>query len=195
MTALPVLIILYLGAIFAEFLSPTLPLKRFSDYKEAPPVKIHFVDEKGEFSFRPFVYELDGKIDPDTFRRTFVEDKTKKYPIYFFVRDEPYRFWGVFHTNIHLFGLEEPNKPLFLFGTDKLGRDLFTRILHGSRISLSFGLASLSVTFFIGLLLGGISGYFGGTVDNIIQRGIDLLISLPVIPLWMVLAAALPRDW
>ncbi len=195
MMALFVLAFLYLLAVFCEFLSPALPQQRFTAYKNAPPTKIHFYDKKTGFSFRPFVYDYKQKVNPKTFLRTFTEVKTEKYPIYFFVKGPKYKFWGLFETDIHLFGLKAKNKPLFLMGTDDLGRDLLTRILYGGRISLSFGLLGIVFTLFLGLILGGISGYLGGVTDTIIQRLIDLLICLPTIPLWMALAAALPRDW
>jgi peptide/nickel transport system permease protein len=190
-----ILIIFYLSALFCEFLSPTLPLTRFTEYKNAPPQKLHFYDKESGFSLRPFVYDMKEKVDTATFRRTFAEDPSKKIPILFFVRGETYSFWGLWDSNVHLMGAENSTDPLFLMGTDKLGRDLFTRILHGSRISLSFGLVGIVITLFLGLLLGGISGYLGGITDTIIQRTIDLLICIPTIPLWMTLAAALPRDW
>lgn len=195
MIAAPVLICLYLIAIFADFLSPSVPVQRYTQYKNCPPSIIHFVDEKTVFSIRPFTYDVKMTVDHETLKRVFAEDKTKKYPMYFFVKGEPYKFWGLFQTDIHLFGLKEKGKTIFLMGTDELGRDLFTRVLYGSRISLSFGLISIFFTFLIGLILGGISGYLGGTVDIVIQRLIDLLLCMPTIPLWMSLAAALPKDW
>jgi peptide/nickel transport system permease protein len=195
MIAGPILIFLYLCAIFADILAPTVPLKRYTNYKNCPPTKIHFVDKEAGFSFRPFVYDMKMDVNPETFKREFTEDTSTKFPIYFFVKGEPYKFWGLFETDIHLFGTGVEDSPFFLMGTDDLGRDLFTRILHGSRISLSFGLMTIFFTFTLGMLLGGLSGYIGGVVDTVIQRLIDLLISMPQIPLWMALAAALPRDW
>jgi peptide/nickel transport system permease protein len=120
-------------------------------------------------------------------------DTTTKFDVKFFVRGEPYKFLGLIRTDRHLYGAGEG--PMFLLGTDNLGRDLLTRILYGGRISLSVGLIGVLLTFVLGLLLGGISGYFGGVVDTIIQRLIDLIMCIPTIPLWMALAAALPRDW
>jgi len=193
MTALPILVSLYFLAIFCEFISPYGPLMRFPKYLSAPPQRIHFFDEDKSFYLRPFVYGLKQKKDPVTFRRTFTVDKTRRYPIYFFVRGETYKFWNLFEFNLHLFGTE--NGPVFLFGTEELGRDLFSRIIYASRISLSIGLVGVFLSFVLGLILGGIAGYFGGVIDNIIMRTVDLLISIPTIPLWMALAAAVPQDW
>jgi peptide/nickel transport system permease protein len=189
------LLFFYFVAAFCEFLSPNLPETRFSEYKNSPPQKIHFFDPNTGFHLRPFVYGMSEKVDPKTFRRTFMDDPEKKYEIYFFVKGEPYKMWGFIPLNVHLFGLKNPKDPLILMGTDKLGHDLFSRILYGGRISLSFGLMGIVLTLFLGLLLGGISGYLGGVADTIIQRTIDLLICIPTIPLWMALSAALPKEW
>ncbi len=189
----PIIIILYLGAIFCGFLSPAVPGMRFEDYKYAPPVKIHFGElESGNKGL--FIYDMEGTIDSETFRRTYIVDEGVKYPIRFFVRGEPYKILGLIPMDVHLFGSDE-GAPLFLLGTDRLGRDLFTRVLYGSQISLSIGLVGVAITFIVGLLIGGISGYFGGIVDTVIQRIIDMIVCIPTIPLWMALAAAMPRDW
>jgi len=141
------------------------------------------------------VYGLIRERHPVTLRYRFVEDETVLYTIRFFVRGQPYKLWNTFETDIHFFGVDDPEGRIFLFGTDKLGRDLFSRILYGARISLSIGLVGVFLSFVLGLLIGGVSGFFGGVVDESIQRVIELLRSIPTIPLWMSLSAALPRDW
>lgn len=186
------LLILYILAIFAEFFSPYPPTKRFEGYEYSPPQIIR-VFERGNGFQKPFVYGLRSEMDTKTFRFKVMEDRNKKYRVKFFIRGDRYKLLGLFDTNIHLFGVEEGQ--IFLFGSDKLGRDLFSRIIYGARISLSIGLVGVFLSFILGLIIGGISGYLGGTIDEIIQRIIDFLISIPTIPLWMALSAALPRDW
>jgi len=187
-----ILAIFYLVAVFCEFFSTQDIYNQYLKYIYAPPQRIHFFDEEG-FHFRPFVYGLKRKLDPVTFRRTYTEDKTKKYPIYFFVHGDKYKLWNLFRTDIHLFGVKEGT--IFLFGTDNLGRDLFSRNLYAARISLSIGLVGVVLSFILGSILGGISGYYGRAVDMIIQRVIEFLICIPTIPLWMALSAALPKKW
>ena len=188
-----VLILLYTVDIFCQFLSPYGPTNRFPDYQNVSPTKIHF--SEGGKLHRPFVYAQKRELDMETFQYVFTEDTSKKYPIYFFVRGEKYKLFGLLETDLHFFGTGDPKVPVFLFGADSLGRDLFTRTLYGSRISLSIGLVGVFISFTLGLCFGGISGYFGGVVDEVIQRVIDFLISIPTYPLWMTLSAALPRDW
>lgn len=189
--AAPMLILLYLGAVLAGFIAPHLPTTRFTQYKGAPPQRIHFYNERDGLR-GPFVYEIERQTDPTTFRRYYVENRDVIYPVSLFVRGEPYKLLGLLRTDIHLFG---GDGPLLLLGSDMLGRDVFSRILYGSRISLSVGLVGVSVTFALGMVLGGLSGYLGGIVDVVIQRVIDMLVCMPTAPLWMSLAAALPRNW
>lgn len=191
---LVVLIILYFCAAFCEFVSPYTPHSRNVKAIQAPPQGIHFFDGDGKFHFRPFVFGTKMRIDDETWRRIYTADKSKIYPIYFFIRGEEYRFWGMFKTNIHLFGVEEPGY-LHLFGTDKLGRDMFSRIIYGSRVSLTIGLVGVVLTFLLGIILGGIAGYAGGFIDGCVQRLVEILRCIPKLPLWMALSASLPADW
>lgn len=191
------LALLYVMAIFANIIAPYDSTSRFRGYQGAPPTAIHFIGEEG--LQRPFVYGRERRIDPDTRRTTYVEVREEKYPIRFWVQGEPYRLWGLFPMNRHLFGLgpaaDEAGIGIWLFGTDTLARDVFSRTIYGARISLSIGLVSVIVTFLLGTFLGGVSGYFGGVVDNIIQRVIEFLRAIPQLPLWMTLAAAVPKEW
>ncbi len=159
-------------------------------YTNVPPTKIHIID-RGILHVRPFVYGLQSARNPETNRKTYKEDLSARYPVYFFVKGESYKLWGIFPTDIHLFGTGE-EAPVFIFGTDSMGRGLFSRILHGSRISLSIGFVGVFISLVLGILIGGISGYFGGTIDNLIQRLTEVLRSFPTIPLWMALSAAIP---
>jgi len=187
-----ILLLFYIVAIFCEFFSTQDIYKRYTKYIYCPPQRIHFFSEDG-FHPRPFVYGLKRKLDLKTFRRRYFEDKSKKHYIYFFVHGDRYKLWNIFPTDVHLLGVKEGT--LFLFGTDELGRDLLSRNLYAARISLSIGLVGVFLSFVLGCILGGISGYFGGTADMVIQRVIEFLISIPTIPLWMALSAALPQEW
>ncbi|MBX3010530.1 MAG: ABC transporter permease [Caldilineaceae bacterium] len=194
MISLFLLALLYLIAILPEFFAPYSAQARFEKFQQSPPTKIRFFDENGQFQ-RPFIYPLQRELDQKTFKYIYTPDTTQPYPILFLVEGEPYKLFGRWQGNLHLFGTGMGGPPLALFGTDELGRDILSRTFYGARISLSIGFVGVLLSFFIGVLLGGISGYFGGIADEIIQRIIDFLLSIPALPFWMALAAALPRDW
>jgi peptide/nickel transport system permease protein len=187
------LVAMYLIAIFANFVAPYDPLTRFSDLLYANPTQIHIRDAVGNYHL-PFVYGRTSKLDEKTYIYTIVEDTTQRLPLRFFVKGEPYKMWGLIPGDVHLIGIQSA-QPLLLMGSDQLGRDLFSRIVFASRVSLFIGLVGVFISFFLGILLGGISGYFGGVVDLGIQRLIEFVISIPQIPLWMGLSAAIPREW
>ena len=188
-----ILVILYVtGPFFAGFFSPTDIFLRHKEYVYAPPQRVHIFHE-GRLR-RPFVYGYIASRDPETLRRYYEEDKEALFAIKFFVRGAEYRLMGLFKANIRFIGVDEPG-TLLLFGSDNLGRDMFSRTLHAGRTSLTIGLLGVSISFVLGCLLGGISGYFGGTLDMIIQRIVEFLVSLPTLPLWMGLAAAVPTVW
>ncbi len=190
-----IIILLYLIAIFAEFFAPYIPDNSFVQYKLAPPSSIHIIDSEGNFR-RPFVYKIVRERDPETLRNIYTEDTSIIYPIRFFIDGPEYKLWGQFPATKHFFGLDAPpeEQGVFLIGADRLGRDLFSRICYGTRISLTIGLVSVVVSLVVGILLGGLSGFYGGAIDNAIQRLIEFIRSVPEIPLIMALAAALPAD-
>jgi peptide/nickel transport system permease protein len=152
---------------------------------------LRFVDSDGKFHIRPFVYGLKSERDPDTMRKIFVADKEKRYSLQLFAQGEKYKFLGMIPTTTHLFGVEQPGR-LFMLGTDAMGRDMFSRIVLGSQISLSIPLVGVAISFVLGIIIGGISGYFGGWLDSVIQRIIEIIRSFPTLPLWMALSAAIP---
>lgn len=195
------LIIMYLLAVFAPFISPMDPNDFDAAYKFVPPMAITFIDAEGNFTGRPGVNGLISNRDPETLRITYETDYSTWYPLHFFVEGNTYSLVfgrrGVLESNIHLFGLSEEadGLPVALMGTDRLGRDMLSRVLHGSQISLSIGLVSVFLSLVLGIVLGGVSGYYGGWIDNVIQRVIEFIRSIPTLPLWMALSAALPLEW
>lgn len=191
-----VLVFLYLLAIFCEFISPYTPDQRNARAINAPPMDIRFFDTDGQFHLRPFIYNLDLTINPDTWAREYQEDTSTRYELRFFNRGAPYELWGIIAADLHLFGIDQSSSGyIHWFGTDSLGRDMFSRVLYGARVSLSLGIVGVGLTLFLGLLLGGFAGLLGGIVDNVVQRITEVLQSIPTLPLWMALSAALPAAW
>ncbi|ODT82229.1 MAG: peptide ABC transporter permease [Pelagibacterium sp. SCN 64-44] len=191
-----VLIAMYTFALFASFIAPYSTGTSFSQYTYAPPQPIHLFDvnKEGGWRFAPYVNDYKVEVDRVAMRRTFVIDEDSRIYLNFFTPGDRHALLGI-PTDIHLFGSAERNKPVFLLGSDRVGRDLFSRIAYATQISLSIGLIGVLLSLTLGLFLGGVSGYYGGWTDTIIQRIIEFVRSVPTIPLWMGLAASLPRDW
>ncbi|WP_108397363.1 ABC transporter permease [Devosia submarina] len=188
-----VILVLYLIGAFAEFLAPGLPDTSRAQYTYAPPQSIGFFTSDGQF--QPHVKGYTIAIDQAALRRTFVVDDNVIVPIGFFVEGPAYKFWGLFESNRHLVGPLDPNQTMYLLGADRLGRDLLSRLIYGTRISMSIGLIGVCLSLVLGVVLGSISGYFGGWVDTVIQRIIEVVSAMPTIPLWLGLAAAIPLTW
>jgi len=198
MIAVVAIIILYGVAIFAEFFSMVEPEQTNVTRILTSPTRIHFYDPEKGFSLRPFVYGIERDRDPVTLRYSYAEDRAVIYPLRFFVRGFEYKLWGLRRASLqslHFMGFDVQGGEAYLFGTDRLGRDVYSRIVHSARISLSIGIVGVFLSLILGILLGGMSGYFGGWVDLLIQRVIEFIRSIPTIPLWMALAAAVPQDW
>ena len=192
LAGLVVLALFYLVALFAEFVAPHDPYQRNSGFIDARPQRVRvFHDGR---PVRPFVYAMVKSVDPETLERVYTDDPSQRIPLRLFVRGDEYRFWNAVPARRHLFGAAADQR-LFLFGSDNLGRDLFSRVMYATRVSMSIGLVGVAVSFVLGSLLGGLSGYLGGRIDMVIQRVIEFLLAIPKIPLWMALAAALPPGW
>lgn len=188
------LLIFYIMAFLPGFFAPYLKDERFKGYQISKPSTVHFFYE-GELH-RPFIYDMELKMNQETFRMYYEENKEGNiYPVKFFVRgEETYNLLIFFHSNLHLFGVEAGGPPIMLFGSDGLGRDVFSRVIYGATISMTIGLVGVTISFVLGITLGGIAGYIGGVGDAIIQTVIDLLQTIPQMPLWMTLSAAVPRE-
>ncbi|WP_027997807.1 ABC transporter permease [Sinorhizobium arboris] len=186
------LAVLYGMILICEFLAPYDLHTRNVDFIYAPPQSVRFFHE-GEF-VGPFVYGRTMTLDMDTLKRNYADDTSVVEPIRFFCRGDDYRFWGLFEGNLHLVCPAEGGQ-LFLLGTDRLGRDVLSRIIYGARISLTIGLLGITVSFVLGIVIGGLAGYHGGIFDLVVQRLIEVLQSIPSIPLWLSLAAIMPATW
>lgn len=193
MVSLVVLMILYIVAIFGNFFAPQGTEKYDGSYVNCPPHGIHLFHE-GKF-IGPFVYGLARERDPETYMMKFVDNKEEIYKVHFFVQGtegSEYKFLGLFETNLHLFEAEGEGR-VFLFGTDSMGRDLFSRVILGAQISLFIPVVGMLLTVFLGLIMGSLAGYVGGWVDTVIQRAVEVVRSFPQVPLWMALSAAIPK--
>jgi peptide/nickel transport system permease protein len=187
-----VLLVMYLSITVSEFLSPYGAHSRHADFIFAPPQSVHLFHE-GRF-VGPFVYGYDYHLDMRNLKRVYTENPEKVQPIRFFCHGDRYFFWGLVEGDLH-FACPAEDGTLFLLGTDRLGRDMLSRILYGARISLTVGLIGVAISFTLGIVIGGIAGYYGGWIDILIQRLIEIIQCFPHLPLWMALSAILPVTW
>ena len=193
--SLGVVLVFVIFVFFGDFISPNSPFEIYDKNSYHPITKIHIVDSQGKLHLRPFVYATKPVRDEKNWRLVHTEQVDRPFELKLFSRGWEYKLFGLIPTRLHLFSSGEGGPVLYLFGADNLGRDIFSRTVHSCRISLSIALLTVTLGSLLGILLGGISGYFGGVVDNIIQRVSEFLLSMPTLPLWMVMAAAIPLTW
>lgn len=187
-----IVILFYIVALFCEFFAPTIATFYNAEYAKAPPQRIHlFLDGK----WSPHVNGYTFTRDPLSLKKTWTVDREIVIPFGLLVRGQPYKMLGFIPGDIHLIGPKNPDAPFYLVGADEIGRDVFSRLIYSSRVSLTVGLVGVSLSLSLGILLGGISGLVGGVLDNLIQRVIEILLSVPHIPIWLALAAVVPIDW
>ena len=193
MVGLVLVVLLYLTAGLAEFVAPMDPDRSNARLVFHPPQGMHLFDEGGHW--RPHSVAFKLARDPVSLQTHYVPDENRKIDLGFFVHGAPYKLWTVIPADLHLFGPTNPRDLVFLLGADRQGRDMLSRIVYGARASLSIGLVGVSISLILGIFFGGLSGYFGGRVDWLVQRVIEFIISLPTVPIWLALAASLPKDW
>ncbi len=192
MISLYVLIFFYTIALFAEFIAPYPAVYECRKKPYQPPVALHFFDKDG-FSFIPFIYQYETRLN-QYYEKAYVPvPDSKRHYLQLFIHGEPYKFWGIIPCNIHLFGVQQP-AHLYLFGSDWNGRDILSRLIYGARISLSVGLIGILISFGLGMIIGGISGYFGGVIDTILMRLVEVIMCFPDFYLLLALRAAFPLD-
>jgi peptide/nickel transport system permease protein len=192
-----IVILFYLVALFGEFLAPYNSDSFHDAFPYAPPQAVQWIDVIGGApQFGPYVNGYTSKMDPESLQLAYTVDPSVKIPLRLFdTSAESYRLWGLFEGNVHLIGPVDDKQPMYLLGSDRNGRDVLSRIIHGTRVSMTIGLVGVAIAFLLGVTLGGISGYFGGRIDTVIQRLVEFFMSIPTLPLWLGLAAAVPGDW
>jgi peptide/nickel transport system permease protein len=197
MLGLAITVMLYIIAAVPGFFAINDPAQQNARTAFHPPQSLRFIDTAadGSWSLRLYVHPMALKRDPQTLAAVYQEDVSRKISVNLFGQGYEYSVLGLFNSRVHLLASVEPRQPVFLFGADRLGRCVFSRIMQGAQISLSIGLVGVFLSLAFGVILGGISGYYGGRLDFVIQRTIEFILTLPTIPIWLALAAALPQNW